>query len=109
MNEILTEYFDLSQESVCWGILCEGANAGQPIYVEIDMVKRVYIDDEWVDNSGYNLTTARDAEITIINNDIIDLSVKKDKADALGLTEEAAVLQTEIDTKNTRKTYLNSL
>lgn len=109
MNGILTEYFDLSQETVRFGILCEGANAGQLSYVEMDNVKRVYIGNEWVDNTGYNLNNARDEEISILNQDIIDSSVQKDKADSLSLTNESTNCQTEVDTLETRKTYLNTL
>jgi hypothetical protein len=109
LNKILTEYFDNSQENLKYGILCEGVNAGKYAFYEMENVKKVYIDDEWVDNPSYNLNNARDAELTTLNQEIIDLSVKKDKADALELTTESASLQTQIDTKNTRKTFLNTL
>lgn len=51
-------------------------------------------DETAVDQS---IEAVKAKSISILENSIIDLSIKKDKADALGMTERSAEIQTSLD------------
>jgi len=92
-----------------YGVIYEGPDKGKPGYETFNDVKEVYINDAWVANPGYDLTSSKSDAVGNIEEQLVDLQIKKDKADALTYTTISTSLQTKIDALTAEKTGIEAL
>ena len=91
--------YDNTEIDIGFGILLSGINAGELSYLEMPEVKEMDLlnDGIFVPNPGYDLQIAKDNRLAVIEPQLVDLNIEKDKATTLGYT----TLVTELTDKIT--------
>ena len=102
------KYFNGVFSEINIGTIIDGVNSGNPSYYDIPEIKEIEVDGQWVPNPGYDLAKVKSQKISQIENQIIDMSIKLDKATSLNLSVKTE-LQTKLTELMTKKDEINAL
>lgn len=92
-----------------FGTVIEGEFINQPSYVMMADIKEVQIDGKWVKNKGFDLEKVKKQKLNNVEGQILELSMRLDKATALNLETQKLDLSEKLKVLNFEKSEVNSL